>query len=330
MVTSTVKTGPDGEPRLIRTTVFDARDRRAYEQELLRARREAEQAHTEAEHERRRLQELVATLQQTLLPPELPAVPGLEVAAHYHIASVDRVGGDFYDLFALPGVRWGFFLGDVCGKGTGAAAMTSLTRYTLRAAALYDTDPREVLGTLNTAVHSQYHGDDPRYCTAIYGTLEPQSDGFTATLASGGHPAALLIGADGTARYQHTPGGLLVGIMDGAPFTATTIPLRPGDTLALYTDGLTEAHTAAIGTNGGRYGDQALLDFAADLAPTTATRFVAAVTELLAGFGDGLDDDTAILALSVPTTQTTNAVRSGKRAVHKGSACAGEKARSDR
>jgi sigma-B regulation protein RsbU (phosphoserine phosphatase) len=300
MVNSTVKTTPDGVPHLIRTTVFDARDRRAYEQELLRARREAEQAREEAEREHRRLQELVTTLQQTLLPPELPAVPGLELAAYYHIASIDRVGGDFYDLFPLHEGRWGFFLGDVCGKGAGAATMTSLIRYTLRAAALYDTDPREVLASLNTAVHAQYHGDDPRYCTVIYGVLASQGDGFTATLASGGHPAALLIDAGGTAQYQPTPGGMLVGIMDDAPFAATTVSLRPGDTLALYTDGLTEAHIAATGTNDRRYGDQALLNFAADLAPTTAPRFVTATKELLAGFGGGLDDDTAIFALSVP------------------------------
>ncbi|WP_242906573.1 PP2C family protein-serine/threonine phosphatase [Actinomadura terrae] len=313
MVTSTVKTGHDGEPQLIRTTVFDARDRRAYEQELLRARREAEQARAETDLERRRLHQLVATLQRTLLPPALPVVPGLDVAAHYHIASIDQVGGDFYDLFPLPGGRWGFFLGDVCGKGAGAATATSLIRYTLRAAAQYDTDPRDVLSTLNAAVHAQYHGDGPRFCTVIYGVLERRGDGFTATLASGGHPAALLIGGDGSARYQYSPDGMLVGIMDDAPFTATTIALRPGDTLVLYTDGLTEAQIIAGGDSGdaseGRYGDQALLDFAASLAPTTAAEFVAAAIELLAGFGDGLDDDTAILALSVPSGQAAGAVR---------------------
>lgn len=92
LVTSTVKTGSDGQPLLIRTTLFDARDRRAYETELLRAR-------AQAEREREELQRLNATLQQTLLPPALVEVPGLEVAAHYHIASTDKVGGDFYDLF---------------------------------------------------------------------------------------------------------------------------------------------------------------------------------------------------------------------------------------
>ncbi|MFG2662565.1 PAS domain S-box protein, partial [Streptomyces sp. NPDC048425] len=130
LVTSKVKTGSNGQPLLIRTTVFDARDRRAYEEELLRARQESER-------ERERLRRLATTLQRTLLPPVLADVPGLDVAAHYHIASVDEVGGDFYDLFSLGSGTWGLFLGDVCGKGAAAAALTSLARYTLRAAAVY-------------------------------------------------------------------------------------------------------------------------------------------------------------------------------------------------
>lgn len=100
MVTSTVKNGDDGQPLLIRTTVLDARDRRAYERELLRARKEADL-------ERDRLKDLNATLQKTLLPPELVNVPGLEVSAHYHVASADEVGGDFYDLFPLAAGTWG-------------------------------------------------------------------------------------------------------------------------------------------------------------------------------------------------------------------------------
>lgn len=183
LVTSTVKTGSDGQPLLIRTTVFDARDRRAYETELLRARQEAER-------EREHLKRLNATLQKTLLPPALANVPGLNVAAHYHIASADEVGGDFYDLFPLAAGTWGLFLGDVCGKGAAAAAVTSLARYTLRAAAVYDPDPAAVLGNLNTVLNHEYSGTDPRFCTVIFGLLTPYGDqgGFRVTLASGGHP----------------------------------------------------------------------------------------------------------------------------------------------
>ncbi|MGJ6964115.1 PP2C family protein-serine/threonine phosphatase [Streptosporangium sp. G11] len=290
LVTSVLKTGTDGEPLLIRTTVFDARDRRAYERELLRARQEADR-------DRERLKRLVTTLQRSLLPAVLPAVPGLEAAAHYHIASADQVGGDFYDLFPLGDGRWGFFLGDVCGKGAGAAALTSLTRYTLRAAAVYAPDPVAVLATLNTVLRQEYTGDDLRYCTVIFGLLTPDGDGFALTLASGGHPAALLLRADGGAHYQPTPGGLLVGVLPDARFAATTTRLAPGDTLLLYTDGLTEARVDA---EGNRHSEEALHAFAAALAPTTAPAAIAAVKDLLGSFGDGLDDDTAVLALGVP------------------------------
>ncbi|WP_326828127.1 PP2C family protein-serine/threonine phosphatase [Streptomyces sp. NBC_01751] len=294
LVTSTVKTGSDGQPLLIRTTVFDARDRRAYETELLRARQEAER-------EREHLKRLNATLQKTLLPPALANVPGLNVAAHYHIASADEVGGDFYDLFPLAAGTWGLFLGDVCGKGAAAAAVTSLARYTLRAAAVYDPDPAAVLGNLNTVLNHEYSGTDPRFCTVIFGLLTPYGDqgGFRVTLASGGHPSALLMRADGTADYLPTPGGQLIGVLPDAHIATTTIRLNPGDTLLLHTDGLTEAHTASTGATD-RYGDEALLDFARTLAPTTATVTIVAIRDLLDTFGTGVDDDTAVLAINVP------------------------------
>lgn len=291
LVTSAVKTGGDGEPLLIRTTVFAARDRRAYETELLRARQEADR-------ERERLQRLATTLQQTLLPPALENVPGLDVAAHYHIASVDEVGGDFYDLFPLSKGTWGLFLGDVCGKGAAAAAVTSLARYTLRAAAVYDSDPAAVLGNLNTVLNHEYHGTDPRFCTVLFGLLTPcDAGGFRIVLAGGGHPPALLLRADGSADHLPTDGGQLIGVLPDPHIVSTTVHLAAGDTLVLYTDGLTEART---GRSGERYGDDALLDFASALAPTSASAAVQALSRLIDGFGNGVDDDTAVLAVGVP------------------------------
>ncbi|MBW8798328.1 MAG: SpoIIE family protein phosphatase [Streptomyces sp.] len=300
LVSSAVKRGRDGEPLLIRTTVFDARDRRAYEEELLRARRAAEEARQRAEADRARLQDALAVLQQSLLPDSLPPVPGMAAAAHYRTASPDRLGGDFYDLFPVDGKRFAFFLGDVCGKGPQAAAVTSLTRYTLRAAALHDPDPVSALSTLNKVLHERYTGGDPRYCTAIFGIVEPDPTTAQATvaLASGGHPSALLLRADGTAAFLPTPGGLLVGILPSAHFATATTTLGPGDTLLLYSDGVTEARTGADRTS--LYGDEALRAFAADHAGEPPHAVVQALTALLDGFGDGLDDDTALLALGVP------------------------------
>ncbi|MFD3809014.1 PP2C family protein-serine/threonine phosphatase [Streptomyces sp. NPDC058619] len=305
LASSVVKHGATGEPLLIRTTLFDARDRRAYEEELLRARKAAEEAHRQAEADRARLQDALAALQSSLLPDTLPPIPGMETAAHYRTASPDRLSGDFYDVFPIDGKRFAFFLGDVCGKGPQAAAVTSLTRYTLRTAALLDPDPVSALSTLNKALHARYSAGDPRYCTAIFGILEPDdtTGHVTVRLAAGGHPPALVLRADGTAGFLPTPGGLLVGILPNAPFTSATTTLGPGDTLLLYTDGLTEARTGEGRTD--LYGDDALHAFTADHAGESPHEVIAALTGLLDGFGDGLDDDTALLALGVCTASPT-------------------------
>ncbi|MCR6490782.1 SpoIIE family protein phosphatase [Amycolatopsis sp. OK19-0408] len=289
LVTSTLKTGRDGRAQLIRTTVFDASDRRAYERELVRAR-------DEAERERDRVQRLARTLQQTLLPPALPEVPGMEVAAYYHPASTDQVGGDFYDLFPLTGETWGFFLGDVSGKGAGAAVVTSLARYTLRAAAVHDADPATALRTLNTVLNREYLGDDPRYCTVVHGRIRPEGTGATVTLATGGHPPPLLLRADGEVSFLRALGGQLVGALPNARFASVDVRLEPGDTVLLYSDGLTEART-----NGrARYSEEQLRADLTGLTPATAPAVVRAATDLLAGFGDGVEDDTALLAFGIP------------------------------
>ncbi|WP_328463329.1 SpoIIE family protein phosphatase [Actinoplanes sp. NBC_00393] len=288
LVTSAVKTGGTGEPVLIRITVFDARERRAYEQELLRARQSAD-------HDRERLRLLVAGLQRSLLPATLAVPPGMATSALYHMASPDEVGGDFYDLFPLGGDRWGFFLGDVRGKGIGAAAVTAAARYTLRAAAVYDPEPAAVLANLNAVLYQDYRSQEHRHCTVIFGVLERDGPGYTASIAAGGHPPALLVRANGATDYQSTDGGALIGILSEPRVATRTIRLEPGDTLILYSDGLTEARTAP---HGERFGDDALRDFVQRQGPTEAAAAVRALTGLLADMAD-VDDDVAVMAFSV-------------------------------
>ncbi|MEV5438376.1 SpoIIE family protein phosphatase [Streptomyces sp. NPDC052682] len=298
LVTSSVKTGHDGQPLLIRTTVFDATDRRAYETELLRARRAAEEARRQAEADREQLREALAVLQQSLLPASLPDVPDMEAACYYHTASPMELGGDFYDLFELGDGRFAFFLGDVCGKGPQAAAVTSLVRYTLRAAALHDAEPEAALATLNAVLLDRYTREDPRYCTAIFGVLQPEGDSVGVRMAAGGHPPALVLRDDGRADYLPTPGGLLVGALPDASFSSVRTTLGPGETLLLYTDGLTEARTGErTGRRHALYGYEALRSFAAELAPAAPRTVIDALGALLEGLGDGVDDDTALLAL---------------------------------
>jgi sigma-B regulation protein RsbU (phosphoserine phosphatase) len=289
LLTSRVKPGADGRPALIRHTVFDAADRRSYERELLRARQDAEQ-------EQKRLRQLVSGLQASLLPAALPSPPGLETAAHYHMASPDEVGGDFYDLFRLPGGRWGFFLGDVCGKGVPAAAATATARYTLRAAAVYDPDPAAVLANLNTVLLHEYASDRHRHCTVAFGILAPEPGGWVATIAGGGHPAPVVLRDGGSVQYQPTTGGTLIGILPRPRIVTRTVHLGAGDMLILYTDGLTEART---GPGRRRYGSDALLAFVGDLAPCSADGAIVELTRLVESFPDDLDDDVAFMAIRV-------------------------------
>ncbi|MDT5230216.1 MAG: phosphoserine phosphatase RsbU/P, partial [Mycobacterium sp.] len=275
----------------LRIAIHGAGDRRSYERELLDERQRVER-------ERARVQVFARTLQRSLLPPLLSPPEGLDASAHYHPASADDVGGDFYDLFPLSHDKWAFFIGDVSGKGAGAAAVTSLTRYTLRAAAVFDADPDPVLQNLHAVLSQEFRDTVNQFATVIFGILTPHDGEFGIELASAGHLPPLVLGADGGARYVDTIGGQPVGIPMEPKFAAARIRLTPGDTLVLYTDGLTEAR---LGAGAGRYDDSgALLEFAAAEAPTTASGIVAAIQSLLDGFGSGVEDDVAVLALGVP------------------------------
>jgi sigma-B regulation protein RsbU (phosphoserine phosphatase) len=290
-LTANVKFDGDGRPILSRIAIHDAGDRRSYERELLDERQRVER-------ERARVQVFARTLQRSLLPPSLSPPEGLEASAHYHAASADDVGGDFYDLFPLAHDKWAFFIGDVSGKGAGAAAVTSLTRYTLRAAAAFDAEPIVVLQNLHTVLSQEFRDTVNQFATVVFGILIPSDGGFDVQLASGGHLPPLVLGADGEARYADTVGGNPVGIPMEPSFVATRFRLGPGDTLVLYTDGLTEAR---VGSGTERYDFHgALLKFAAEHAPATASAIVVAIQSLLDGFGSGLEDDVAVLALGVP------------------------------
>lgn len=278
-------------PELLQITVVDAADRRAYEVELLAARRQAET-------EQGRVRVFAETLRRALLPPLLSPPDGLDAADYFFPASDDDVGGDFYDLFPLSHTTWGFFLGDVAGKGVEAAVVTGLIRYTLRAAAVFDDDPVQVLRNLNTVLNQELRDVRNRFSTVIFGKISQGDNGFDVELASGGHPPPLLLYADGSAYYVDTIGGQAVGMTSEPHFVVSRFHLRPGDTLVLYTDGLTEASTG-IGYE--RYDDEgALLRFAKLHSPTTASAIVNAVHQLLDGLGSGVQDDAAVLAMGVP------------------------------
>ena len=216
LITAAVRPGHEHGPAVVRCTVFDARDRRSYERELLHARQAAER-------ERERVQRLATVLQRSLLPPQLPTIAGVETAAYYHPASVDEVGG------------------------------------------------------------------------------------AGLTLATGGHTPASVLRAAGSADFCHLAQGQLVGVVPDAHFTRAELRIEAGDTLLLYTDGLTEAR---VNPERDRYDEDMLQQFVGRLAPARAPDVVEALIELLAGFGDGLDDDVAILAIGIPPRHGESSTRS--------------------
>ncbi|GAA3627896.1 SpoIIE family protein phosphatase [Streptomyces chitinivorans] len=251
-----------------------------------------------------RLRATTQALERPLLPPRLPELPGFDLAARYHpFGSGLHIGGDFYDAFAAPDGRYVLALGDVCGKGPGAAAITGLVRHTLWAAAQHTTDPEHVLGLVNNALRRQ----NTPFCTLAYAVLEPPSDpaatsGPSGTarvrIASAGHPAPLLRRADGRAVPLEVRGPLL-GVLDELDHPVTEVELRPGETLVFYTDGFTEG----AGAEDRREPE----DLAALLAGHSsasgdgrpADRVVAALLEdAHSWWGERLRDDLAVLALS--------------------------------
>jgi PAS domain S-box-containing protein len=243
---------------------------------------------------------IAQTLQRSLLPPELPEIPGVAVAACFRPAGHGiEMGGDFYDVFALADGSWGLTIGDVCGKGPSAAALTALARYTLRAVTMHEQSPDRVLELLNEAILR--NGVDDRFCSAVFVRLVPTEDGVRAEIASGGHPQPLLVRADGAVE-EVPSGGLLLGLWPDPKITSAPVELGPGDALVLYTDGVTDA--GAPERMLAPRDMAALLSAAAGSpAPEVARRVERAVTE---GAEHEPRDDIALLVVGVESRVRTS------------------------
>jgi serine phosphatase RsbU (regulator of sigma subunit) len=178
-------------------------------------------------------------LQRSLLPPELPDIPGVDLAAAYQAAGeANEVGGDFYDVFEVGAGRWRFAIGDVCGKGPAAAAVTGLTRHALRILAKEGHDVPAVLERLNALVRSE--GPGVPFVTLIYGELVPApGGGATVSMACAGHPLPLVLRSEGGVRAAARPQPLL-GVLDTVTFGTDSVRMWPGDVLLCVTDGVTE------------------------------------------------------------------------------------------
>jgi serine phosphatase RsbU (regulator of sigma subunit)/PAS domain-containing protein len=238
----------------------------------------------------RRRSEVAEALQASLLPARLPRVPGLEFDAAYVGATQwQEISADFYDVFeARDG--WAIAVGDVCGKGKDAAAMTAAARHVIRALAHVHSGPAEVLAAANEVLLA---GDyDERFVTVLLAFLRRRGRRVQVRLASCGHPGPAVVRADG--RVEILAGdGLPLGLFDDAQPSRLDLELRPGDLLFFYTDGVTEARAADLSLFEDR-----LADSLAAGAGRSATETVRAVQELVTSFSQGeLRDDVTILAV---------------------------------
>jgi sigma-B regulation protein RsbU (phosphoserine phosphatase) len=247
---------------------------------------------------------IAKVLQDSLLPPSLPAIPGLDLAARYHPAGAGmEVGGDFYDVFGTCDGEWAVVVGDVCGKGPEAAAVTALAHYTIRAASMAASAPSQVLATLNEAMLRQRVG---RFCTLAYLRLVPAGANCHLTVSLAGHPPPLLLRPDGSVMELGGTGVPATGWFPDVAYHEQALDLAPGDTVVCYTDGVTEARSESELMGEERF---------KDLLGSVATETVDVIAErVLAGaldFQDGhAHDDIAVLVCR-PAQETVSGAAGG-------------------
>jgi serine phosphatase RsbU (regulator of sigma subunit) len=284
---------------------------------------------------------LARTLEESLLPPRLPCIPGLQVAArcaaagtgaaryaaggtgagHYAAGGTGvaryaaggtgaEVLGDFCDVFPAANRTWGIVVGDVCGKGPAAAKRTALARYALRAAARRQTRPSLLLAGLNQVL-LDWPTDDPRFLTAIYAAVRLVPGGTMVRISSAGHPLALVRTANGRVHEFGRPGDLL-GVLAQPELHDSQRLLRSGDSLILFSDGVTEARR---GADRELYGDERLRRLVAGLDDLTAVAMAEAIQRATLSFGDGRrSDDTVALVMKVPRCLDADAGQLGYQA----------------
>lgn len=230
----------------------------------------------------------VLSLQEHLLPSQLPVTDQWDLSASYEVGDpMLDVGGDFYDAVLRPDGSIALLIGDVCGRGAEAAALTGLARHTLRTLLEEGTDPGTALSRLNRALRQERAS---RFLTAVVATLTPQPDG-TALLStcSAGHPPPLVLRGDGTVS-EVLSGGLLLGVLDDVSYDSHEERLTAGDTLVLFTDGLTESREA-----GGTFFESVLPGRLAALRGSDAADIAESLARQAKVFRDSGQDDIALL-----------------------------------
>lgn len=236
--------------------------------------------------------QLARTLQRSLLPETLPMLERVALASAYHPAGEEsEVGGDFYDVFTTPSGCW-LVVGDVCGKGPEAAAVTALVRHSVRAFAFVRSSPAQVLGAVNQVMLG--HSLAYRFATTVVARLDLSADPVRAVIAGAGHPPPLLLAASGAADCVSAR-GMMLGVRPGSNVVDVRVTLGAGSTLVLYTDGLLDAGAPRRGST-----PEELCGLLAEHAGVAPEQVVRQLERQALSSGAGrLRDDVAIVAARV-------------------------------
>ena len=255
----------------------------------------------------RRLRELAAerqgiidTLQRGLYPAQLPRIPGIDVSAALDPAETHTaIGGDFVDVRPSSSGQWSLMLGDVVGKGAGAATLTALVRHTALALTVLGWPPSRVLAGVSAAIAAEEAFElpeaDPRFCTLALVSLKPEPSGAEVVLSLGGHPCPMLVPATGPIVEVGRPGSLL-GIVDPPELHDVTLRLCPGDALVLFSDGVVETRRASV-----PFGEERLVDLLQATRGLPASDVVGAIVGEVRRYGHSGEgrDDVAVLVVRV-------------------------------
>lgn len=237
--------------------------------------------------------EVVADIQRSLLPAELPQVPTLRLAAHYETSR--RAGGDYYDFFPLTHGRWGILIADVSGHGTPSAVVMAITHCIAHLHSDDDHAPAQLLRYLNRHLSSRYTNQSGHFVTAFYGIYDPAT--HQLRYASAGHnPPRLRHCGRWEVEALDGANAFPMGFMPDVEYREATITLQAGDRLVLYTDGITEAANAHGELFGVARLDHVVADCRDD-APAALRKLLQAVN----GFTGGqvLGDDRTLIIIDV-------------------------------
>ncbi len=271
------------------SSAFDATAKRTAERLAERAAMGLDNARL---HERQ--SHIAGVLQRSLLPRSLPEIQGFELASSFMAAGeAYEVGGDFYDVFRTGSRSWSIVIGDVCGKGPEAAALTSLARYTVRTASDPKKRPSTVLRVLHDSIKAEH--PDLRFCTAALLRIDQPVNGNGSarmTLALGGHPPPLILRTDGKVDSVGNPGSLL-GALPDPQLRDAADELGPGESLILYTDGMLDARNRSRGDE-----QKWLMNQASKLAGVAPEKAAAKLTSAaVKRHGGEPRDDIAVIVL---------------------------------